>query len=37
VPFASDAINRQKMGSLVVARLMVHSDARMLQKMYFRE
>ena len=35
--FASDAINRQKMDSLVVARLMGHSDARMLQKTYFRE
>ena len=35
--FASDAINRQKMDSLIVARLMGHSDARMLQKTYFRE
>jgi integrase len=35
--FASDAINRQKMDSLVVARLLGHSDARMLQKTYFRE
>jgi integrase len=35
--FASDAINRQKMDSLVVARLLGHSDAHMLQKTYFRE
>ncbi|MGO9470508.1 MAG: tyrosine-type recombinase/integrase [Isosphaeraceae bacterium] len=35
--FASDAINRQKMDSLVVARLLGHSDARMLEKTYFRE
>jgi integrase len=35
--FASDAINRQKMDSLVVARLMGHSDGRMLQKSYVRE
>src|SRR5262249_5209069 len=35
--FASDAINRQKMDSLIVARLMGHSDARMLQRTYFRE
>ena len=35
--FASDAINRQKMDSLIVARLLGHSDARMLQKTYFRE
>jgi integrase len=35
--FASDAINRHKMDSLVVARLMGHSDTRMLQKTYFRE
>jgi integrase len=35
--FASDAINRQKMDSLIVARLMGHTDARMLQKTYFRE
>ncbi len=35
--FASDAINRQKMDSLVVARLLGHTDARMLQKTYFRE
>lgn len=35
--FASDAINRQKTDSLVVARLMGHSDGRMLQKTYFRE
>lgn len=35
--FASDAINRQKMDSLIVARRMGHSDARMLQKTYFRE
>jgi hypothetical protein len=33
----SDAVNRQKMDSLVVARLMGHSHARMLQKTYFRE
>jgi integrase len=35
--FASDAINHQKMDSLVVARLLGHSDARMLQRTYFRE
>jgi integrase len=35
--FASDAINRQKMDSLIVARLLGHSDARMLQKTHFRE
>jgi Phage integrase family len=35
--FASDAINRRKMDSLVVARLMGHSDGRMLQQTYFRE
>jgi integrase len=35
--FASDAINRQKMDSLIVARLLGHSDARMLQRTYFRE
>ena len=35
--FASDAINRQKMDSLIVARLLGHSDGRMLQKTYFRE
>ena len=35
--FASDAINRHKMDSLIVARLMGHSDARMLQKTYYRE
>jgi integrase len=35
--FASDAINRQKIDSLIVARLLGHSDARMLQKTYFRE
>lgn len=35
--FASDAINREKLDSLIVARLMGHSDARMLQKTYFRE
>jgi integrase len=35
--FASNAINRQKMDSLVVARLLGHSDARMLQRTYFRE
>ncbi|HKM55949.1 MAG TPA: hypothetical protein VJY33_21260, partial [Isosphaeraceae bacterium] len=35
--FASYAINRQKMDSLVIARLFGHSDARMLQKTYFRE
>jgi integrase len=35
--FASDAINHQKMDSLIVARLMGHSDGRMLQKTYFRE
>ena len=35
--FASDAINRQKMDSLIVARLLGHSDSRMLQKTYFRE
>jgi integrase len=33
----ADAINRQKMDSLIVARLMCHSDARMLKKTYFRE
>jgi integrase len=35
--FASDAINRRKMDSLIVARLLGHSDARMLQRTYFRE
>jgi integrase len=35
--FASDAINRYKMDSLVVARLMGHTDTRMLQKTYYRE
>ena len=35
--FASDAINQQKMDSLIVARLLGHSDATMLQKTYFRE
>jgi integrase len=35
--FASDAINIGKMDSLIVARLMGHTDARMLQKTYFRE
>ena len=35
--FASDAINQQKLDSLIVARLLGHSDARMLQKTYFRE
>jgi hypothetical protein len=33
--FASDAINREKKDSLVVARLLGHSDARMLQKTCF--
>ena len=32
-----DAINRQKLDSLIVARLMGHSDARMLERTYFRE
>lgn len=35
--FASDAINHQRIDSLIVARLMGHSDARMLQRTYFRE
>jgi integrase len=35
--FASDAINRQGMDSLIVARLLGHSDARMLERTYFRE
>ena len=35
--FASDAINLQKMDSLIVARLMGHTDPRMLARTYFRE
>jgi integrase len=35
--FASDKINLQKMDSLIVARLMGHSDSRMLEQTYFRE
>lgn len=35
--FVSDAVNVHKMDSLIVARLVGHSDARMLQKYYFRE
>jgi integrase len=35
--FASDKINVQKMDSLIVARLMGHSDSRMLEHTYFRE
>jgi integrase len=35
--FASDAINRKGIDSLVVARLLGHSDARMLERTYFRE
>jgi integrase len=35
--FASDAINRGGIDSLVVARLLGHTDARMLERTYFRE
>ena len=35
--FASDKINLQKLDSLVVARLMGHSNSRMLEQTYFRE
>jgi integrase len=35
--FASDLINNEKVDSLIVARLMGHSDGRMLQTTYFRE
>ncbi|QEH32122.1 site-specific tyrosine recombinase XerC [Aquisphaera giovannonii] len=35
--FASDAINGQRLDSLVVARLMGHSDPAMLARTYFRE
>lgn len=35
--FGSDAINRHKLDSLVVARLMGHTDVRQLERTYFRE
>lgn len=35
--FGSDAINVHKMDNLIVARLMRHSDSRVLAKTYFRE
>ena len=35
--FASDLINRRKVDSVIVARLLGHSDGRMLLKTYYRE
>jgi integrase len=35
--FGSDLIKKKKVHSLIVARLMGHSDSRMLEQTYFRE